>query len=722
MKSDKYVKFTKFVLEKSIRVFFKTYFRLIHRIEIFGMENIPKDAGRLIIISNHASFYDGPILWAFLNIKFKILVDRFMAEIPILKPFMKNEYTVQIDPLNSYTLKEAIDIVENETPLLIFPEGRISTTGGIMKIYNGAGFIAYKTMAKILPIYIKNNYQVPTSRAPGKKHFFKKLTVTIDRVREPVKVDHVPGKLKRQESTSCIYNILTDICCEAHNVPALLGKEFIRICKENKNDIAFADVTRKMLTYKKALISGILLGGYFEKFKDKNIGILLPNLTITMILFFALQLMKKVPAFLNYSTGVSALGQAMDLASLNVIVTSKTFLEKVRLNLDVFAGKKVVFIEDLKESFGLKDKLKAMFKYRFASLFYKMNEAENKDTAVILFTSGSEGVPKGVCLSHENIISNIYQILSRIDIRKTDYGLNALPIFHSFGLTVGTLVPFFQGARIFLYVSPLHYRVIPEVAYDYNCTIMLGTNTFLNGFSKKAHPYDFYAMRYIFSGAEALTDTVFDKYAKTYGIRVMSGYGATECSPVISMNNAIEYEHGTVGRILPGIEYKIIPIEGIEYKDGKKGRFYVKGKNTMKGYLKNDKANQKYLVEDSGWYDTGDIVEITEKGFLKIAGRMKRFAKISGEMVSLTAVEDALLNEFGERRETAIMAVPDEKKGEKLIVVADSELICLKDVREVLKNKGFSEITYPREIKYLKDIPKLGTGKIDYIKLREILN
>jgi acyl-[acyl-carrier-protein]-phospholipid O-acyltransferase/long-chain-fatty-acid--[acyl-carrier-protein] ligase len=264
--------------------------------------------------------------------------------------------------------------------------------------------------------------------------------------------------------------------------------------------------------------------------------------------------------------------------------------------------------------------------------------------------------------------------------------------------------------------------VIPEVAYDYNCTIMLGTNTFLNGFSKKAHPYDFYAMRYIFSGAEALTDTVFDKYAKTYGIRVMSGYGATECSPVISMNNAIEYEHGTVGRILPGIEYKIIPIEGIEYKDGKKGRFYVKGKNTMKGYLKNDKANQKYLVEDSGWYDTGDIVEITEKGFLKIAGRMKRFAKISGEMVSLTAVEDALLNEFGERRETAIMAVPDEKKGEKLIVVADSELICLKDVREVLKNKGFSEITYPREIKYLKDIPKLGTGKIDYIKLREILN
>jgi acyl-[acyl-carrier-protein]-phospholipid O-acyltransferase/long-chain-fatty-acid--[acyl-carrier-protein] ligase len=228
-------------------------------------------------------------------------------------------------------------------------------------------------------------------------------------------------------------------------------------------------------------------------------------------------------------------------------------------------------------------------------------------------------------------------------------------------------------------------------------------------------------MRYIFCGAEALSDSVFERYAKVYGVRVMSGYGATECSPVISINNALEHGYGTVGKILPGMEYRLAPVEGIDNKQGRAGKLYIKGKNVMTGYLKNEKANEKFRVQDQGWYDTGDIVEITDDGFLKIVGRLKRFSKISGEMISLTAVEEALAGQFGERKEAAVMAVSDERKGERLILVTNSKDAGQKTVREILKAKGFSDLACPREIRYMKDMPKLGTGKIDYVRLKELL-
>ena len=201
---------------------------------------------------------------------------------------------------------------------------------------------------------------------------------------------------------------------------------------------------------------------------------------------------------------------------------------------------------------------------------------------------------------------------------------------------------YFASAKVYLYVNPLHYRIVPEIIYDEACTIFMGTNTFLNGYSRKAHPYDFHSMRYVYCGAEALSETVFERYAKTYGVRVMSGYGITECAPVVSMNSALEHEYGTVGKVALGIEYKLAPVAAIDSKEATVGRLFVRGKNVMKGYLKNERANHKYLVEDQGWYDTGDIVEMTAEGYLKIVGRLKRFSKVSGEMVSLAAVEEAL--------------------------------------------------------------------------------
>jgi acyl-[acyl-carrier-protein]-phospholipid O-acyltransferase/long-chain-fatty-acid--[acyl-carrier-protein] ligase len=711
----------KIIYEKGLKALFRLYFHFFHNITIKGRENIPDNPDKLIIIANHESLLDGLIIWTYLDFRFKIVVDRTRAQEWLLKPFMQNTYTIQIDSMNPYSLKGVIEKVNQGMPLLIFPEGRITRTGSIMKIYEGTGFAAYKTGASILPINLKNTFSTIFSKKQGKKNIFAPVTMSIGEVHDPIDVESLPPRKRKKEAASIIYNLLCKTSYEAHNKTSTLGYEFINACKKHPKRILYRDVTKAETTYGRALRVAFVLGSYLSHIKDKNIGMLLPNLTITALIFMGLLIFRKIPVFLNYSSGPGALKHAMELGDLQVIITSRKFIETIKLDYAVFDGKKLVFIDDLNQKIHLGDELLGLWKSVFPGASYRVQPDEHAETAVILYTSGSEGMPKGVCLSHENIISNIRQSLSKIDVRETDYFLNALPMFHSFGLTVGTILPVFTGAKVFLYVSPLHYRIIPEIAYDQGCTILMGTNTFLNGFSKKAHPYDFRTMRYIFCGAEALSDTVFERYAKIYGIRVMSGYGITECSPVISINNPLEYEYGTVGKVLPGIEYRLMPVEGVESKNDRVGRLYVKGKNVMKGYLKNEKANLKYLIEDQGWYDTGDIVEVTENGFLRIVGRLKRFSKISGEMISLTAIEEALTKEFGDKKDIAVMAVADEKKGEKLVLITNNRQIELKTARERLKTRGFSELACPKDMLFIKEIPKLGTGKVDYMKLKEIV-
>ena len=412
---------------------------------------------------------------------------------------------------------------------------------------------------------------------------------------------------------------------------------------------------------------------------------------------------------------------ALELADIDIVVTSRQFLERTRVPEAVFDRRRLVFIEDIRKEIGWGPKAGAFFSFLFPGPFERMHESEEKETSCILFTSGSEGKPKGVCLSHENIITNVYQGLSRVDVTRDDLFLNVLPMFHSFGLTVGTIIPLFAGASIFFHVSPLHFRIVPELAYEHQCTILLATNTFLNGYGRRGNPYDFHSMRYIFCGGEPLSEAVFQQYAKAFGIRVMSGYGATECSPMISINCALLYEHGTAGAILPGIDWRLEPVEGIGNQGSRQGKLLVRGRSVMKGYLKNDEANRTYLLDDGGWYDTGDVVEVTSGGFLKIVGRLKRFAKVSGEMISLAAVEEVLVQELAGRADLAVIAKGDEKRGERLVVVTDNAAIEAKAVHETLKTRGFSDLAVPRQVRFMKEIPKLASGKIDYVRLKEIV-
>jgi acyl-[acyl-carrier-protein]-phospholipid O-acyltransferase/long-chain-fatty-acid--[acyl-carrier-protein] ligase len=407
------------------------------------------------------------------------------------------------------------------------------------------------------------------------------------------------------------------------------------------------------------------------------------------------------------------------LAGLRQIITSHAFLERARLNLQPLAdaGIQFIYLEDLRVQIGKGQKLLSLLRMTFqpGSLSCPNNGPES---AVILFTSGSEGVPKGVDLSHKNLLANMRQMLAVTDIQDIDRLFNCLPLFHSFGLTVGTLLPLVRGAYVFIYPSPLHYRVIPAMFYDRDCTIFLSTNTFLNGYARKGDPYDFRTMRYLFAAAEKLQEATATTWAQKFGVRILEGYGATECAPCISVNTPLIPKYGSVGRFLPGMEYRLEPVEGVE--EG--GRLFVRGPNVMTGYLNAD-ANSQFKSLN-GWYDTGDIVSVDPEGYVFIRGRLKRFAKVSGEMVSLTAVEDALAGAFpqyGLRCQVAVVTRPDEGKGEVLIAVTNEPKLQLDEIRTAIKAKGLSNLSVPREIKVVREIPKLGTGKINHRELAKML-
>jgi acyl-[acyl-carrier-protein]-phospholipid O-acyltransferase/long-chain-fatty-acid--[acyl-carrier-protein] ligase len=392
------------------------------------------------------------------------------------------------------------------------------------------------------------------------------------------------------------------------------------------------------------------------------------------------------------------------------------------------AGIEMIYLEDVRAAISLRQKLFATL----ASWFHLWPlQTPTDETAVILFTSGSEGDPKGVELTHRNLLANINQMLSVVDLMETDRFFNALPLFHSFGLTVGLLLPLVHGVFVFLYPSPLHYRVVPSAFYNLDCTVFFGTNSFLAGYARKAHPVDFRTLRYLFAGAEKLQSATVALWMQKFGARILEGYGATECSPCLAVNTPMLHREGAVGRFLPGIEYKLQPVEGVgqelETRDSRPetptaGRLLVRGPNVMRGYL-NPEANAKFKALE-GWYDTGDIVQVDADGFVQILGRLKRFAKVSGEMVSLTAVEEVLASAFpqyGLRFAAAVISRPDEAKGEKLIAVTNEPKLTLTEVRDAIRGHGLSNLAVPREIKAVHEIPRLGTGKVNHRELEKMV-
>lgn len=469
------------------------------------------------------------------------------------------------------------------------------------------------------------------------------------------------------------------------------------------------------LTYKRLLIGARVLGVRFARMSQPGeaLGILLPNANAVIATFLALQSAGRVAAMLNYTAGSAALVSALSTAQIRTVLASRAFVDKAGLEAPVAAieaaGVKIVWLEDLRESVTPFEKLSAFVNWR-----RPLRPVKASDSAVILFTSGSEGTPKGVVLSHANLHVNAAQAEARIDISVRDKLFNVLPVFHSFGLTGGAILPLLYGIRLFLYPSPLHYRIIPAVAREVKPSIMFGTDTFLAGYARTAKDTDFASLRLIVAGAEAVRPETRRIYRERFGANIVEGFGMTEAAPVVAVNSGSHSQDGSVGRLLPAMSLRLEPVEGINDA----GRLFVSGPNVMLGYMLAARPGELQPLVGR-WHDSGDIVSVDDNGFITIKGRAKRFAKIAGEMISLGAIEMMVQQLWPEDLHAAV-AVEDTRKGERIILVTTRMPALRDELRDYSRRHGATDLMVPGEIVNVPEIPVLGSGKTDYVTAQKI--
>jgi len=699
-------------------------FRLLFRVEIRGVENIKLAGEKAVVVANHVSYLDGPILACFWPSSLSFAINTQVAEqwwARLAFPFFD---FLPLDPSNPMALKKLVKTVSQGHSIVIFPEGRITVTGSLMKVYEGPGTIALHADAPILPVRIDGAQFSKLSKL-GKQtrtRWFPRVIITI---LPPVKLEapeNLGGARRREVVGNKLYDVMTSMVFETSNYRKPLFESLLdaRDLHGGKMGVV-EDVERKPLTYDRLVLGSFVLGGRIARRTGRGeaVGVMLPNTNGMVVTFFALQAYGRVPAHLNYSGGLRNLRSACQTAQLKTVLTSRRFVELGKLQPLIDGIEDIVelvYLEDLRLEIGLAAKLSGLLKKKAPRFFYKRagGAGDASQRAVILFTSGSEGVPKGVVLSHANLNANRLQVTARLDFNYEDRIFNALPLFHSFGLTAGMLLPVLSGIRTFLYPSPLHYRIVPVMVYETDATIMLGTDTFLSGYARMAHPYDFYSVRYAVAGAEKVKPATRRAWAEKFGVRIFEGYGVTETAPVLAVNTAMHYKPGAVGRLLPSVEHRLDKVPGID----KGGRLHVRGPNVMLGYLMADQPGE-LLPPEGGWYDTGDIVDVDEDGYVEIIGRAKRFAKIGGEMISLTAVE-ALVNTTWPDLTHAVISVPDEKKGERLVLVTEHQQAERGELLAAGKKAGLNELMIPRSFVKLKELPLMGTGKLDYVKIQQL--
>lgn len=691
--------------------------RLAYRVEIRGIENYRAAGPRALVVPNHTSFLDAAILGTFLPGRPMFAVNTFIAQRIWVRPFLRLVNAFPVDPTNPLAMKSLVRAVEAGNKCVIFPEGRITVTGALMKVYEGPGMVADRADAPLVPVRIDGAQYTPFSRLKGKVRLrlFPKIVVTILPPRR-IEVDpELKGRARRRAIGRRLYDVMTNVMFETSVRRETLFEALAdaRIIHGGRAPI-LEDIQRQPLTYRRLITGSFALGSALRRHakEGERVGVLLPNATATAVTFFALQAEGRVPAMLNFSTGVQAMRAACQAAELRVVVTSKRFIEAAKLN-DLVAALatqvQFVYLEDVRRDLSLVDRLRGLVSGLSPRRAHRRRTRATADSpAVVLFTSGSEGLPKGVVLSHANILCNCRQLAAVVDFNPTDVVFNALPLFHSFGLTGGLLLPVLSGVRTFLYPSPLHYRIVPEMVYETNATIMFGTDTFLSGYAKAANAYDFYSVRYVFAGAERVKDETRRIWAEKFGLRILEGYGATETAPVIATNTPMHFKAGTVGRFLPGLAHRIDPVPGVD----RGGRLLVSGPNVMLGYLRSEAPGVLEAPRD-GWYDTGDIVEIDDEGYIRIVGRAKRFAKVAGEMVPLNAVEE-LVSTLWPGVGHAVVSLPDPRRGESLVLVTEQENASRAELVTYAQARGVPEIFVPRTIVFARKLPLLGSGKTDY--------
>lgn len=705
----------------AVRAVLRPVLRFIFRVTVRSPDGF-EFGGRQLIVANHESYLDGLMIGLFLPIDPVFVVHTGVMQNRAFRLLLSLVDTVAVDPLRPIGMKTVLRALQQNRPVVIFPEGRISDTGGLMKVYDGPAMLAARSGAAVIPV-----------RLDGlKRSYFSRMSVvqpkswrpTVSLTVLPPSVFPTPdaptARLRRQRASEAMRALMQHMLFAARPAQSLWAAYLSAVATFGRRRGMLEDVKTESISYGRLTTMALALGrwGARDTREGEAVGVLLPNLGATAALLLGLSAAGRVPAMLNYTAGADGLRSAAQACPLRIIISSRAFADKANLTqiLQDWPGVQIRYLEDMRQEFSLMDRWWVV-KARRAPLTALTAPAAADSAAVILFTSGSEGRPKGVVLSHRALLANIAQIQSVFDLTPVDKVLNVLPIFHAFGLTGGLLLPLLTGARVFLHISPLQYKLVPEIAYDRNCTLLFGTNSFLANYGKFAHPYDFHKLRYVIAGAEKLSETVRSLWFEKFGLRILEGYGVTETAPVLAVNTPMAYRSGTVGQFLPGIEHQLLPVPGIE--EG--GLLCVRGANVMSGYLR---AESPGVLEPpsvpelgAGWYNTGDIVSLDAEGFVTIRGRFKRFAKIAGEMVSLETVE-TMARAAAPYATHAATSLPDPQRGEQLVLLTTEINLTRTILLEAARRLGMSELAVPRQIYAVDMIPLLGTGKVDYPGVR----
>jgi acyl-[acyl-carrier-protein]-phospholipid O-acyltransferase/long-chain-fatty-acid--[acyl-carrier-protein] ligase len=698
----------------------------LYRVEVKGLEYYRQAGGRVLIVANHASYLDGVLLYAFLPDKLTFAVNTYIAKAWWVRIGLAFVNFLPVDPTNPLSAKGLIRHLRRDNKAVIFPEGRITVTGSLMKVYQGPGLVADRSGAALLPLRIDGAQYTAFSRLRGgvRLRWFPQITLTVLPPRRLMLSDDLKGRARRNAAGKMLADLMTEMMFATTNYRCTVFQGLIDARRTHGGRrFIVEDIERKPLTYSQVITRAFILGESIASGtrRGERIGILLPTAVSTVVTLMAIYAHGRVPAMLNFTTGLRAMQAAIIAAEIHTIVTSRQFIAAAKMtnSMSCLEDKlRVVYLEDIRDAVTRTDKFRG---WRAALLaqrsFTRYSGGVLPDeAAVVLFTSGTEGAPKGVVLSHANLLANRAQLAARFAFTTQDVVLNVMPLFHAFGFTAGTLLPLLSGIRTFFYPTPLHYRIIPEIAYDINATIIFGTNTFLAAYARFAHPYDFYSLRYVFAGAEKLQEETRRLWADKFGLRIFEGYGVTETAPALAANTPMDYRAGSVGRLLPGVEYRLEAVAGVE----KGGRLLVRGPNVMLGYLMAEQPGRLLppaTVYAKGWYDTGDIVDIDSEGYVWILGRAKRFAKLGGELVSLAAVEELAVRTWPDAAHAAI-SLPDPQKGEKLVLLTEYVEATRQRLFEQARQEGISEINVPRRLFRVAKIPLLGSGKVDYAAAR----
>lgn len=694
----------------------------LYGVEIKGLEHYLQAGERVLIVANHTSYLDGVLLYAFFPGKLTFAINTFIAKSWWVRIGLAFVNFLPVDPRNPHSVKGLIRYLRRDNKAVIFPEGRITVTGSLMKVYQGPGLVADRSGAALLPLRIDGAQYTPFSRLRGRERlrWFPRITLTILPPRHFILPETLKGRARRNAAGQLLADLMTEMMFATSNYRRTVFQALLDARRiHGGGRIVVEDIERKPLTYTQVITRAFLLGRRIARdtARGERVGILLPASVSTVVAVMGLYAYGRVPAMLNFTAGVRGMAAAVAAAEIRTVYTSRQFAAAAKLTnaLTRLRDKvRVIYLEDCRDAISLLDKIKARGAAALAQRSYIRcsGQVRPDEAAVVLFTSGTEGAPKGVVLSHANLLANRAQLAARFAFSTQDLVLNVMPLFHSFGLTAGTLLPLLSGIRTFFYPTPLHYRIIPEIAYDINATILFGTNTFLSAYARFAHPYDFYSLRYVFAGAEKLQEDTRRLWADKFGLRIFEGYGVTETAPVLAANTPMDYRAGTVGRLIPGVEYRLEAVPGV----ARGGRLMVCGPNVMLGYLLAEQPGRLIppaTAYGEGWYDTGDIVDIDAEGFVWILGRAKRFAKLGGEMVSLAAVED-LASRAWPGSKSAVVSLPDAQKGEQLVLLTERADAMRERLLEQARREGVTEINVPRKLYRVRSIPLLGSGKIDY--------